>query len=207
MPGGRAGRNGVSPELVTGHTDEEMHDLRVPEIQTARLLLRGYVMADVPELVRLLAAREVVAMTLRIPYPYTEEHANEFVAGSQEGDDARFAIVLRDEARLCGGIGLRVEPQHEHAELGYWVGVPYWGNGYASEAAKAVVRFGFDELGLHRIFGSVFAGNESSKRVLLKLGMGYEGCLREHYSKWGKFLDSELYGLLRSEWQKLQGGA
>jgi RimJ/RimL family protein N-acetyltransferase len=176
--------------------------LKVPQIQTARLLLRGYTEADIPDLVTLLAAREVVAMTLRIPHPYTEQHAIEFVENSQEGDDARFAIVLRESGRLCGGIGLRVEPQHEHAELGYWIGVPYWGNGYASEAAEAVVRFGFEELRLHRMVASVFAGNEASKRILLKLGMRYEGCLREHYVKWGEFLDSELYALLANEWRE-----
>jgi len=94
---------------------------------------------------------------------------------------------------------VRIEPDHRRAELGYWVGVPYWGNGYATEAARAVVKYGFGTLGLHRIFASHFANNPASARVLRKIGMRYEGRLRGHVLKWGEFLDLEMYGMLASD--------
>ena len=108
-------------------------------------------------------------------------------------------MFLREGERLCGGIGLQANPEHNHAELGYWIGVPYWGNGYATEAAKAVVRHGFQHAGLNRIFASHFKHNVASGNVLRKVGMKYEGCMRQHIFKLGEFVDLELYAILRYE--------
>ena len=104
-------------------------------------------------------------------------------------------------SRQIGGIGLRVEEKHQHAELGYWLGLPFWSKGFATEAAREMIRYGFEELKLHRIFASHFGHNSASGRVLTKLGMRYEGRQREHLCKWDQFVDSELYGLLRQEWE------
>jgi RimJ/RimL family protein N-acetyltransferase len=101
---------------------------------------------------------------------------------------------------LYGGMGLMLDEQHSKAEIGYWIGLPFWGRGYATEAAREVVRYGFQDLKLNRIFAGVYGGNEASMRILTKLGFKHEGTLRQHYLKWGRFLDSECYGLLRSEW-------
>jgi RimJ/RimL family protein N-acetyltransferase len=109
------------------------------------------------------------------------------------------AIRLRSDGRLCGGVGLHPETPHHHAELGYWIGVPYWGNGYATEAAKAVVRYGFEHLKLNRIFAHHFKHNPASGKVLRKIGMKHEGCMRQHVLKWGQFVDLELYSILRQE--------
>jgi [ribosomal protein S5]-alanine N-acetyltransferase len=108
-------------------------------------------------------------------------------------------IVLRESGTLCGGVGLRIEPDHRRAELGYWIGVHYWGNSYATEAARAVVKYGFGTLRLHRIFVSHFANNPTSARVLRKIGMHHEGSLRAHVLKWGEFLDLEKYGMVVSD--------
>jgi RimJ/RimL family protein N-acetyltransferase len=97
-------------------------------------------------------------------------------------------------------VGLRLDEQHQHAELGYWLGVPYWGKGYATEAAQEMMRYGFEELHLHRIFASHFKHNPTSGHILTKLGMRHEGCQREHLRKWDHFVDSELYGILHREW-------
>jgi len=79
--------------------------------------------------------------------------------------------------------------------------VPYWGQGYATEAAREMLRFGFEDLGLHRIFASHFKHNPASGRILNKLGMRHEGCQREHLVKWDQFVDSEQYGILCHEWK------
>lgn len=169
-------------------------------LETTRLKLRPYSHDDIAELVTLIGAREVAATTLRIPHPYTEKDAHEFIAMLHDDSECRFAVTLRDDGQLIGGIGLRLAPQHRHAELGYWLGVPYWGRGYATEAAREMLRYGFEDLRLHRIFASHFKNNPASGRVLRKLGMRYEGCQREHIRKWDQFLDSELYGILRQDW-------
>jgi [ribosomal protein S5]-alanine N-acetyltransferase len=151
----------------------------LPTLETARLILRPYREADIPELVPLIGAREVAATTLRIPHPYTEENARAFLALRQEPGKIWLATTLRGDGRQIGGIGLRVDDQHQHAELAYWLGVPYWGNGYATEGAREILRYGFEDLGLHRIFASHFEHNPASGRILVKLGMRYEGCQRD----------------------------
>jgi RimJ/RimL family protein N-acetyltransferase len=170
-------------------------------IDADRLILRSYDLADVPELARLIGAREVAANLLRVPFPYTEQDAKAFITGLEDGGEIRLAITLRADGSLCGGVGLRVASAHERAELGYWLGIPYWGHGYATEASRVLVQHGFETLKLHRICASVFTGNDVSAKVLRKLGMRYEGCLRQHVLKWGRFIDLEMYGLLRTEWQ------
>ena len=173
----------------------------LPTLETVRLKLRPYSEADIAELVPLIGAREVAATTLRIAHPYTEQDARAFLALAQEPGKIWLATTLRSDGRQIGGVGLRVEDPHQHAELGYWLGVSYWRQGYATEAACEMLRYGFVDLGLHRIFASHFRHNPASGRILVKLGMRYEGCQREHLRKWDQFVDSELYGVLRQEWK------
>jgi len=156
--------------------------------------------------VPLIGAREVAATTGRIPHPYKEEDARQFLAKIEADGEVSLAVTLRENGRLIGGIGLRLEEDHQHAELGYWLGVPYWGQGYATEAAREMLRYGFENLHLHRIFARHFKHNPASGRVLQKLGMHYEGCQREHFHKWEQFVDSELYGILQREWQTSTDG-
>jgi len=173
-------------------------------LRTARLVLRPYMPEDIPALLPLIGAREVAATTLRIPHPYTQAEAEEFVRRAQAGSDdsVRFAVEIEASSTLIGGVGLRLDQAHHHAELGYWIGVPYWGTGYATEAAQALVRHGFEDLKLHRIHASHFSHNPASGRILRKLGMKSEGCMRQHILKWGEYYDSELYGMLASDLEK-----
>ena len=172
-----------------------------PTLETTRLRLRPYTDADIAELVPLIGAREVAATTLRIAHPYTEQDGRDFLALAKEPDKIWLVVALRNDGRQIGCIGLRVDQQHHHAELGYWLGVPYWGQGYATEAAREMLRYGFETLQLNRIFASHFKHNTASGRILVKLGMRHEGCQREHIRKWDQFIDSELYGMLRRDWE------
>src|SRR4051794_2616674 len=175
----------------------------LPNLQTPRLLLRPLVITDASAIVHLAGAREVAAYTLRIPHPYTDNDAERFIAAAarhaEAGQSLVFAIEVQQGAHFIGAIGLEIQPTHRHAELGDWIGVPYWGNGYATEAANAILRFGFESLQLHRIFAMHFLENTASGRVLRKLGMRHEGTLRQHVLKWNEFHDSEFYGILREE--------
>jgi ribosomal-protein-alanine N-acetyltransferase len=172
------------------------------ELRTKRLLLRPYRDDDVPTLARLLGAKEVAATTLRIPHPYTEEDARAFLK-SLESPSAKFGMFERSSGELVGGVGLNLEGQHQRAELGYWVGVPYWGQGFATEAANEMLRHGFQDLKLNRIYAGVFSGNAASEQVLRKIGMKHEGTARQHFRKWGQFLDDECYGIVASDWRAL----
>ena len=175
------------------------------ELRTSRLLLRSFEREDISALVRLAGAREVAATTVNIPHPYTEDHARSFLAHGQDdfraGRSAIFVIAIAQHSELCGAVGLAIVPAHQRAELGYWIGCPFWGRGFATEAATAVMAFGFDTLQLHKIHASYFAGNTASKRVLEKIGMRHEGLSREHIHKWDRFVDLENYGLLMTEFR------
>ena len=169
------------------------------QIETPRLILREFSESDIPELLPLIGAPEVAATTLRIPHPYEEKHAREFFSTTPKENELRLAIRLRSTGRLCGGIGLHPDTQPSQAELGYWIGVPFWGNGYATEAAGAVIAYGFQKLKLERIFASHFKGNRQSGRVLQKIGMRHEGSVRHGVMKSGKLLDLETYAIVRED--------
>ena len=175
-------------------------------LKTRRLLLRALRLADAPWIRRLAGDRTVASTTLRIPHPYEKGMAEQWIRAQRErqrnGREIAFAIVLRSRNRLIGVIGLRLTARHARGELGYWIGKPYWNQGYATEAAAAVLGYGFETLGLNRICAYHFRRNPASGRVLKKLGMTYEGILRQHILKWGAFEDLAGYGILRSEYRK-----
>src|SRR5262245_56457007 len=185
------------------HGDEAMP--RPPILRTSRLLLRAAAPSDAPEIRRLAGAREVAATTLNIPHPYPEGAAEGWIARQAEawaeGTDAGFAIFEREGESLVGGIGLRLVTGHRRGELGYWIAVPHWNRGYCTEAAHEMLRYGFEELALHRIYASHFANNPASGRVMEKIGMRHEGRRRGHVLKWGEFVDLEDYAVLAEEWR------
>ena len=178
------------------------------ELRTARLLLRFHEQKDIPALVRLAGAREIAATTLNIPHPYTEEDARKFLAQSADGFLAgrsmSFAICKLPGSELCGGTGLDISETHRRAELGYWIAVPFWGMGYATEAARAMVEFGFTTLRLHKVHAHYFAENKASGRVLEKIGMRHEGRLRNHFQKWNRYIDVEVCGILSEEFRQAE---
>lgn len=184
-----------------------MEKLR-PMIATARLLLRPFTLADAPEVMRMAGAPEVARSTLNIPHPYEPGMAESWISAQDSASDAgqfvTFAIVLAETGKLCGAIGLHLNPRDQNAELGYWLGAEFWGRGLCTEAGRAVLALGFEKLKLHRIHGGHFASNPASGRVMEKLGMKREGCRREHVQKWGRFEDRVDYGILASEWADAQ---
>jgi len=176
-----------------------------PFIETERLRLRPFELTDAAGVQRLAGAREIADTTLLIPHPYPDGAAETWIsthAGAfEKGESASFAITLRKSGELCGAIGLGIQSLHCRAELGYWMGLPYWGKGFCTEAASGVLRFGFATLKLNRIFACHFKRNPASGRVLVKIGMRYEGASPQHVLKNGQFEDVELFGMVASDWQ------
>jgi ribosomal-protein-alanine N-acetyltransferase len=175
-----------------------------PVLRTARLTLRPFTNADAPAVERLAGAYEVALNTLLIPHPYPEGAAVEWIARHDRDftENRIHHFALDADGELVGAMGL-VMKGDGIAEIGYWIGVPYWKRGYATEAAAAVVRYGFEECGMQRIFACHFSRNPASGRVLQKLGMQQEGTLRRHLVKWGERIDLTFYGILREEWEAL----
>jgi ribosomal-protein-alanine N-acetyltransferase len=177
-----------------------------PSLTTARLMLRPFTLADAPDVQRYASDRDVAATTLTIPHPYPDDGAEKWIgthaARYADGRLASFAIIERESGALAGAIGLHLELAHNRAELGYWIGKPFWGRGYATEAAEAMIGFGFEVLGLNKIHAAHFTKNAASARVIEKVGMTFEGHLREHDLKWGVYEDIKVYGILVSEWRR-----
>lgn len=175
-----------------------------PTLQTPRLLLGGFDPGDAPELQRLAGAREIADTTVSIPHPYDLDHALAWIGHQRRelvrGRATNFAVRLVPGSPLIGCAGLRdFDPEHLQAELGFWIGREWWGRGYAREAAAAVVRFGFEQVGLNRIYAHHMARNPAAGQVLLHVGMQREGLLRERVRKWGVYEDVVLYALLRED--------
>ncbi|MGH9369468.1 MAG: GNAT family N-acetyltransferase [Thermoanaerobaculia bacterium] len=179
--------------------------MKPPVLETARLRLRPFTPADAPAVQLLAGARAIADTTRLIPHPYPDGVAEAWIATHprlhEEDKALTLALEVREQRRLCGAIGLRLEAGDRHAELGYWVAVADWGRGFCTEAARAVVDHGFRALGLHRVWASHFARNPASGRVLEKIGMTREGYLRQHLRKWDTYEDVVVYGVLRSEWR------
>ncbi|HET7040124.1 MAG TPA: GNAT family N-acetyltransferase [Gemmatimonadales bacterium] len=177
-----------------------------PRISTERLVLRPFRLDDAPAVVRLAGDPRVADTTLNIPHPYPDGAAEQWVSGRAEeyaqGTAVTYAVSDRRTGELVGAIGLHLYPRFARAEMGYWIGVPYWNRGYGTEAARAMLRFGFETLGLHRIYAAHFARNPASGRVMEKVGMRREGVWRQHIRREGGPLeDAVVYGILRSEWR------
>lgn len=181
-----------------------------PTLHTARLLLRPFTRDDAPRVQLYAGAREIAEMTGHIPFPYPDGAAEEWIAAHagewRRGVAVTFAIVLREPRQLLGAIGLTMHPEHRRAELGYWLGIPFWNQGYMTEAARAVLRFAFDALELNRVYASHFVRNPASGRVMQKSGMTCEGTLRQHFLRWDRPEDLVYYGILKDEWIQINGG-
>ena len=139
----------------------------------------------------------------RFPHPYTRADAEEWVA-LQSGRDPATVFAVCDGEGPIGAVGLETrEADYRHsAELGYWLGKPFWGRGVITQAAKAMTAYGFETLGLLRIDAHVKAGNGASARVLEKAGYRREGLLRKAALKEGALVDYLLYAILREEWRR-----
>lgn len=178
----------------------------MPTLETSRLLLRDFEETDWQAVHRYAADPKVVRyMTWG---PNTEEETRTYLAltraaqQSQPRLDFELALILKSKQRLIGGCGLHLTNlPHQEAELGYYLERAAWKQGYATEAALAMLAFGFEHVGLHRIFATCDPANTGSARVLEKIGMHYEGRLREHLWVKERWRDSLLYAVLEQEWQ------
>ncbi|UXI04434.1 GNAT family N-acetyltransferase [Photobacterium sp. TY1-4] len=145
-----------------------------PLLTTDRLILRPFQLSDAPKVQRLAGHEQVANGTINIPHPYTDGMAGQWIgkhlAGWQSGQSAIYAITLKMNYQLVGCVGLH-NIANQRAQLGYWLGVPFWGNGYCTEAAKRVTEFGFKRLHLEVIYGQHFRRDPTPGKILKNIGM------------------------------------
>ncbi len=179
------------------------------EISTDRLVLREIVESDWPAVL----AYQCDPRYLRF-YAWTERSEYDVRAFvtmlshlklEQPRRKFQLAVTLPEDGRLIGNCGIRRKPENEwEADVGYELAPEHWGRRYATEAARAMVSFGFGELGLHRVSSWCIADNVASARVLEKLGMRQEGRLRNNEYFKGRWWDTLLYAVLEEEWRASQ---
>lgn len=168
-------------------------------LKTERLVLSEPTEEDLKDIIMHAHDPIIAQNSLYIPYPYEEKDAYAWLEITKKGlEDANayiFGIRLKESNQLIGGMGLHLDKAHDKAEVGYWLGKAFRRNGYTSEALKRVIRFGFDDLKLNKIYASHFINNPVSGKVMEKAGMCKEGILKHHYKKNGEYLDAVFYAI------------
>lgn len=171
-----------------------------PELKTDRILLRTFNIADSREVQRLAGNFNVSRMTMNIPYPYELGMAEKWISAQEENWNTKtrvsYAIVELSSNKLLGAMCL-VSIEGVEGELGYWIGEPYWSMGYCTEAAKELVRFSFESLGLERIVAQHLTVNPASGKVLEKIGMDHVQTTQMP-DRYGKSASMEIYEIRKT---------
>lgn len=155
--------------------------------------------------VQLLASDPAIGATSNVPSPYPPDGAETFIRATilkrARGEEYAFAVMRDVEVvGMCGLVALEADPKA--LELGYWIGKPFWGRGYATAAGRLLLQFGFDDLHIGRIVAWCLVSNPASRRVLEKLGFNYIGIRPHERSKWGPDEPLAHFELTVVEWQR-----
>jgi ribosomal-protein-alanine N-acetyltransferase len=152
--------------------------LSFPELHTPRLHLRRITADDIPALLKHGNNANIAKYVRSVPHPYTEPQAvfriSYVLQGFKEKSRYVFAIILKETGELIGETGLHLD-NATTAQMGYWIGEEFWNNGLASEAVAAVLKYGFEKLGLEKIYATHHEENPASGKVMVNNNMPYRG--------------------------------
>jgi RimJ/RimL family protein N-acetyltransferase len=171
-------------------------------LETARLVLRQPTLADVKAIARLVNDRRVALNLRRVPHPYSVDDAAAFVADVARADRDT-AFLIETDGEPVGMVGLEWR-QPEVPELGYWLGVDHWGQGLATEAARAVIDHAFEEFGCPRLTAAARVSNPASRAVLEKCGFQWTGVELHRFTALGSSAPVDAFRLDRSVWSSLK---
>lgn len=178
-----------------------------PILKTDRLLINSLASKDISDIVKYAGNHKIAEMTLNLPHPYEEKDAIFWINSAYQGfkNKTQFTFAIRNKTsqKFLGGIGLKVNSRFDRAELGYWIAEPFWNKGYATEALKAILLFGFTTLNLNKIYATYLIDNPASGKVMLKNGMIKEAELKEHTKKGKSYKSLIQCRLTKSEYQEL----
>jgi RimJ/RimL family protein N-acetyltransferase len=168
-------------------------------IETERLLLRAPRTEDAKTIAILANDRRIAENTLRIPHPYGIADAQRFITGTNAGSGETVFLIVRRDATVLGACGL-AKRAPESAELGYWLAFAFWGNGYATEAAGAVIDYAFEDLGYEMLHAGARVSNLASRRVLEKCGFEWTGVELHRIRSLASSAPFDRFRLGRSQW-------
>lgn len=178
----------------------------IPILKNEQILLRPFKQSDAHQVTEMASDYALYRTTLNLPHPYTFNDAVDWIqahpAYVMEHGFYTWAIVRPSDDTLVGCFSLSQNLKHKTAEVGYWIGKAYWGNGYGTHATKIAMDYAFDFLKINKLIGRYFCVNPASGRIMEKCGMKFEGILKESIYKDDTYHDIGFYGLLRSEWLK-----
>jgi RimJ/RimL family protein N-acetyltransferase len=181
---------------------ETHREASTPVLETERLLLRAPRLEDAQAVAALINDRRIAENTARIPYPYSVADAQAFIArANRGGGEACFLIEAGGE--IIGGCGIDLARRPD-PEIGYWIGPPYWGRGYATEAARALIDHAFEELGCERLAGRARVSNPASRRVLEKCGFQWTGVALTRIRALASSAPVDSFRLDRGLWASLK---
>ena len=179
---------------------------RIPELRGQRLLLRRIRHADAKDMYTYSRRADVTRYLLWTPHP-SLEHTEQYISYLQEqyrsGALYDWAITLAESGKMIGTAGFSaVHPEHNSAEIGYVLNPDFHNRGYATEAVRLVLDFGFRVMKLHRIEARCFADNLASRRVMEKCGLSYEGTAKDGMKIKGKYETIFTYAILENEYKE-----
>lgn len=179
-----------------------LREARSDVLETARLTLRRPTLADVKAIARLANDRRIAENTRRLPYPYSPDHAVEFVRATAELGSENVFLIEHDD-RPVGMVGID-RSRADNAELGYWLGVEHWGRGFATEAARGAIDFFFEEFDEEHLHAGARVTNPASRNVLEKCGFQWSGVELHRFEALGSSTPVDCFRLSRGVWSSLK---
>jgi RimJ/RimL family protein N-acetyltransferase len=180
---------------------EALYETERVALKTARLVLRQPVAADSKAIARLANDRRIAENLRRLPHPYSRADAEAFLDYLARARETVFLIEA--EGAPCGMIGLDFA-NDDGPEIGYWLGVAHWGNGFATEAVRAVIDYAFEEHAIDELFAGARVINPASRRVLEKCGFQWTGVQLYRFVALGSSTPVDRFKLNRGIWQSLK---
>ncbi|MHC5307623.1 GNAT family N-acetyltransferase [Bartonella sp. LJL80] len=182
-------------------TDRRPRTIDCPVLVTERLVLRQPHVEDMDAIADLANNRRVSAMLQKMPYPYTRKHAAEFILRAVAGELGHcvYAITFAENGSFIGSCSIKDREEGDGLELGYWIGQPYWKNGYATEVVSCLVDAAFRASDIDELYVSCFSANVASRRVILKSGFRFLGT-GERHSQVSGLVFTDHFVLERERW-------
>ena len=171
-------------------------------LETERLMLRRPTLPDVRAIARLANDRRIAENTRRLPHPYSQEHAVAFVRAMAD-DKSKTVFLIENNHVPIGIVGVNWR-EPEAPELGYWLGVEYWGQGFATEAARAVIDFAFEEFDIEHLMSGARVANPTSRNILEKCGFQWSGVELHRFEALGSSSPVDRFRLSRGIWASLK---
>src|SRR6201993_2461071 len=188
--------------MLQDFSSTTLREARPSVVATERLTLRRPTLADVKAIARLANDRRIAENTRRLPHPYSQEHAVDFVRYTA-AEPRELAFLIESNFVAVGMVGINtVEP--EAPELGYWLGVEHWGQGFGTEAARAAIDFSFEEFDVEHLVSGARVSNPASRNILEKCGFQWSGVELHRFEALGSSTPVDCFRLSRSVWSSLK---